>query len=136
MHAAARERGFEHFKDVKKAVYTLEDYCYRSQKRMTVVFDGTRFEHQLSESKSFRVVFSMPGQTGDAVAERLMSGIPQPHRIHATMVTDDSALRSMAVGMGLRTRSTGEFLRDLAAVGRAKKTGLSPDFPRRLSGLP
>jgi predicted RNA-binding protein with PIN domain len=126
LHAARRNPRFRHFEDVKAAVFVLEDYCFRKDKRMTLVFDGTRFRDEITGSEAIEAIFSEPGESADAVAERLMNLIPKENRLSVSMITDDAELRSMARGMGLRTFGTEQLLRDVDACVKGKGSDAPP----------
>lgn len=108
-------------KTVEDCVYYLENYSYASGRDITLVFDGTRFEGGLAPSKALRIVFSRPEETADAVVERTMAGIPRAERLEWVLVSDDTALRRMAEGFGLRTMRPADLVEAIEKGGGRKK---------------
>lgn len=138
IHGAARILGAGE-SGVKRLVCSLESYASLHGRRLTLVFDGTRFEGEIASSKGMTVIFSDPGQKADEVIERLMSALPEGERLASVLVSDDRALRSMAVGLGLRTKGVEEMLgdvkRELSKESKARETGSRKPFNNPFSGL-
>jgi predicted RNA-binding protein with PIN domain len=106
-HLEARPNG------IKEILYYLESHIAVKGRSATVVFDGTRYKDEIQPSQWLKLLFSQPGETADQVIERLMSVIDPAKRIQHILVSNDHALRQMAVGLGVRVQRPAEFLDSL-----------------------
>ena len=101
--------------NIKQMVYELESYCLLRDKAVTVVFDGTRFEGEFASSKGVLVLCTSPKESADEMVRRLMNAVQPRERLLWVLVTDDGALRSSAVAMGLRVRRPQELALEIEA---------------------
>jgi len=124
---------------------------------VTVVFDGTNSpDAGVSAARTFRrgrvrVLFSPPGETADAVLQRLATGAPQG----TLVVTDDREIRDSVSRSGLqstnltpratprpgappRPRPTGTWVKedDLAPTPSSAKKGNGRRAPRKRNRRP
>ena len=129
-YSAARLGRSGSLPDIKALVYELESYCALKDKRLTLVFDGSRYQGEFAPSKGVNILFSKPGQTADAVVERFIINVPVPERLHWTVISDDLALKRMAAGMGLRTMTTSALLSDVRGTLDAKRKSAQSGVPK------
>lgn len=115
--------------DIKQMVYELESYCLLRDKAVTVVFDGTRFEGEFASSKGVRVLCTPPKESADEMLRRLMNVVQPRERLLWVLVTDDGALRSSAIAMGLRVRRPQELALEIDAS--RKEQGRQDDLKPR-----
>ncbi len=139
IHAASRSARHGPFSDVKRFVYALERHASARESRVTVVFDGTRFEGEFQSSRSLEVLCTKPGEKADTLLERLMREIQPAERIQAVLVSEDNALRAMAMGWGVRVQKPAELLDRLNAAEKPAApqggTGRSEPFNNPFRGL-
>ena len=112
------------FATIRDLVYQIENYCIRHEKKATFVLDGTRYEGEMPDSPCLDIQCTSPNETADEVLERLMSQVPKPHRLNGILVSEDRALCRMAIGFGMRTYGSMQFVDDICESSRppAKKT--------------
>lgn len=116
--------------DIKRMVYDLEDHSYRKDREMTVVFDGIRFKGEFVSSKAIRIFFSQPPESADELIGRLMNETPPRDRLRYVLVSDDNALRNMALGLGMRVKQTKELSQEMeksAAQEQKTRTSKIPE---------
>ncbi len=110
IHAAERSGRFRAFCDIKRCVYALESFACAGGSKIVLVFDGTRFRDEFRSSAHLEVLFSEGAQKADTVAESWMSRLPAKDRLGWVLVSEDGALRRMALGWGLRVERPLDFL--------------------------